>query len=200
MPDLSRRKIATRRSVLTGLTVLAAGYSCLGTAMALPDNRPQEFSTGELVDNGHRFFGSISRGLALAVESATSHFGQPNAYILGQEASAAFFGGLRYGEGVMFTRNAGDQRIYWQGPSIGLDTGGDGDRTMMLVYNLPATSAIFTRFAGLDGSAYLIGGFGVTALATDEIIVVPIRSGIGARLGVNINYLKFTPYATWNPF
>jgi hypothetical protein len=200
MPGSSRKQIATRRSVLAGLTVLTVGCSFLGTAMALPDDRPQQFSTGELVDSGHHFFGSISRGLALAVESATSHFGQPNAYILGQEASAAFFGGLRYGEGVMFTRNAGDQRIYWQGPSIGFDTGGDGDRTMMLVYNLPATGAIFTRFAGLDGSAYLVGGFGVTALFTDDIIVVPIRSGVGARLGISISYLKFTPYATWNPF
>jgi hypothetical protein len=200
MPDLSRKHLTTRRSILTAITTLAAGYSLLGRANAQPNDQPQQYSTPELVDNGHRFFGSISRDLALAVESATSLFGQPNAYILGQEASAAFFGGLRYGEGVMYTRNAGDQRIFWQGPSIGLDTGGDGDRTMMLVYNLPATSAIFNRFAGVDGSAYLVGGFGVTALVVNGMVVVPIRSGIGARLGINISYLKFTPQATWNPF
>jgi hypothetical protein len=200
MPDLTRKHLATRRSVLTALTAVVAGYSLVGTAKAFPEDRPQQYSNPELIDNGHRFFGSISRGLAMAVESATSHFGQPNAYILGQEASGAFFGGLRYGEGVMFTRNAGDQHLFWQGPSLGFDTGGDGDRTMMLVYNLPATNAIFNRFAGLDGSAYLVGGFGVTALAVNDIVVVPIRSGIGARLGVNINYLKFTPRATWNPF
>jgi hypothetical protein len=200
MPDLSRNNLATRRSVIAALTLTTASYAFLGTAMAFPEDRPQQYSTGELVDSGHRFFGSISRGLALAVESATSHFGQPNAYILGQEASGAFFGGLRYGEGVMYTRNAGDQRIYWQGPSLGLDYGGDGDRTMMLVYNLPATTAIFKRFGGVDGSAYLVGGFGLTALTADDVVVVPIRSGIGARLGVNINYLKFTSRATWNPF
>jgi hypothetical protein len=200
MPDSSRNNLATRRSVITALTLAIASYAFLGTAMAFPEDRPQQYSTGELVDNGHRFFGSISRGLALAVESATSHFGQPNAYILGQEASGAFFGGLRYGEGVMYTRNAGDQRIYWQGPSLGLDYGGDGDRTMMLVYNLPATTAIFKRFGGVDGSAYLVGGFGLTALTADDVVVVPIRSGIGARLGVNINYLKFTSRSTWNPF
>jgi hypothetical protein len=200
MPDSSRNNLPTRRSVITALTLAIASYAFLGTAMAFPEDRPQQYSTGELVDNGHRFFGSISRGLALAVESATSHFGQPNAYILGQEASGAFFGGLRYGEGVMYTRNAGDQRIYWQGPSLGLDYGGDGDRTMMLVYNLPATTAIFKRFGGVDGSAYLVGGFGLTALTADDVVVVPIRSGIGARLGVNINYLKFTSRATWNPF
>jgi hypothetical protein len=200
MPGLSRNNLATRRSVIAALTLATASYAFLGTAMAFPEDRPQQYSTGELVDSGHRFFGSISRGLALAVESATSHFGQPNAYILGQEASGAFFGGLRYGEGVMYTRNAGDQRIYWQGPSLGLDYGGDGDRTMMLVYNLPATTAIFKRFGGVDGSAYLVGGFGLTALTADDVVVVPIRSGIGARLGVNINYLKFTSRATWNPF
>jgi hypothetical protein len=171
---------------------------CRGAVAA--QERPQQFSTGELVDNGHRFFGSISRGLAEAVEAATKRWGQPNAYILGQEASAAFVGGLRYGEGVMYTRNAGDQRVYWQGPSIGFDAGGDGDRTMMLVYNLPATEGIFKRFGGLDGSAYLVGGFGLTALIADDVIVVPIRSGIGARLGINMNYLKFTARSTWNPF
>ena len=104
-----------------------------------PDGPPQRFSPDELVDNGHRFFGSVSRGLAQVVEEAGRRWGQPNGYILGQEASGAFVGGVRYGEGVMYTRNAGDQRVFWQGPSIGFDAGGDGDRTMMLVYNLPAT-------------------------------------------------------------
>ncbi len=100
----------------------------------------------------------------------------------------------------MYTRNAGDQPVYWQGPSLGFDAGADGDRTMMLVYNLPTVGAIFQRFGGIDGSAYFIGGFGFTALGANNIIVVPIRTGIGARLGVNISYLKFTPHATWNPF
>ena len=161
---------------------------------------PPSFSTNEIVDSGHRFFGAVSRGLAEAVEEAGRRWGQPNGYVLGQEASAAFFGGLRYGEGKMYTRNAGDQPVYWQGPSIGFDAGADGDRTMMLVYNLPAVDAIFRRFGGIDGSAYFIGGFGFTALGADNIIVVPIRTGLGARLGVNVSYLKFTPRATWNPF
>ena len=116
--------------------------------------------------NGHKFFGSISRGLAEAVESATNRWGKPNGYVLGQEATGAFIGGVRYGEGVMHTRNAGDLRVFWQGPSLGLGAGADGDRTMMLVYNLPATNAIFRRFGGVDGSAYLVGGFGMTALIT----------------------------------
>jgi hypothetical protein len=188
----------TRRQVCAGVG-LGATLSLTRRAVATPE-RPQQFSTDELVDNGHRFFGSISRGLAQAVETATKRWGQPNAYILGQEASAAFVGGLRYGEGVMYTRNAGDQRVYWQGPSVGFDAGGDGDRTMMLVYNLPATEGIFKRFGGLEGSAYFVGGFGLTALVADDVVVVPIRSGIGARLGISVNYLKFTAQSTWNPF
>ena len=108
----------------------------------------------------------LSRGLAEVVQEAGRRWGLPNAYILGQEASAAFVGGLRYGEGKMYTRNAGNQPIYWQGPSVGFDAGADGDRTMMLVYNLPAVGAIFRRFGGIDGSAYFIGGFGFTALSS----------------------------------
>ncbi|MBK9081674.1 MAG: DUF1134 domain-containing protein, partial [Rhizobiales bacterium] len=158
------------------------------------------FSNNDIVANGHRFFGSVSRNLAELVQEAGSRWGQPNAYILGQEASGAFVGGLRYGEGMMYTRNAGDRKIFWQGPSIGFDAGADGDRTMMLVYNLPAVDAVHRRFGGVDGSAYFIGGLGFTALTADDIVVVPIRAGLGARLGVNLSYLKFTPNPTWNPF
>ena len=142
----------------------------------------------------------MSRGLAQVVEKAFSHWGQPNGYILGQEGGGAFIVGLRYGDGTLYTKNAGDRRVFWEGPSIGFDTGGEGARTMMLVYNLPATDAIYQRFAGVDGSAYFVGGFGMTALTADNIVLVPIRSGVGLRLGANIGYLKFTPKATWNPF
>ena len=83
---------------------------------------------------------------------------------------------------------------------MGFDWGADGDRTMMLVYNLPALAAIYRRFGGIDGSAYFVGGFGLTALNAEQVVVVPIRTGVGARLGVNVSYLKFTDRATWNPF
>ena len=158
------------------------------------------FSPDEIVREGHKFFGSVSRGLAQVVEKAVSRWGEPNGYILGQEGSGAIVVGLRYGDGKLYTRNAGDRRVFWEGPSVGFDTGGEGARTMMLVYNLPATEAIYQRFAGIDGSAYFIGGFGMTALTANNIVVVPIRSGVGLRLGANIGYLKFTPSATWNPF
>jgi hypothetical protein len=176
---------------------MGQGYG--NPAYADPGN-PNTYSTNELVASGHAFFGTISRGLALTVQEAVRRWGEPNGYILGQEASGAFFGGLRYGEGKLYTRNQGERRIFWQGPSLGFDWGGDGARTMMLVYNLPAVAAIYRRFAGVNGSAYLVGGFGLTAVAADEIVVVPIRSGVGARLGINMGYLKFTPEPTWNPF
>jgi hypothetical protein len=195
----------TRREVTRTLAAVAAGIPVLRASAVLadqgpPNGRPGEFSSNEIVANGHRFFGSVSRGLAGVVEEATRRWGKPNGYVLGQEAGGAFIGGLRYGEGVMYTRNAGDLKVFWQGPSLGFDAGADGDRTMMLVYNLPDTQAIFRRYGGVDGSAYLVGGFGMTALVNDGVYVVPIRSGIGARLGLNVSYLKFTPSSTWNPF
>jgi len=159
-----------------------------------------QYSSNEILDSGHRFFGGVSRGLAQIVEKAVSQWGLPNGYILGEEASGAFVVGLRYGEGTLYTKNAGDLRVFWQGPSVGFDTGGEGARTMMLIYNLPDTRAIYERFAGIDGSAYFIGGFGMTALTANGVVLVPIRSGVGFRLGANIGYLKFTPRSTWNPF
>jgi hypothetical protein len=168
----------------------------------LPQQPPPngQFSPGEIVEAGHHFFGGVSRELATLIEKAVSQWGLPNGYILGEEAGGAFVGGLRYGDGTLYTKNAGDVRVYWQGPSLGFDYGADGARTMMLVYNLPRTEAIFERFGGVAGSAYLVGGFGMTALTANDIVVVPIRSGVGLRIGANLGYLKFTPVATWNPF
>jgi hypothetical protein len=161
---------------------------------------PNTFLPGELVSAGHRFFGGVSRGLATIIEKAVSQWGLPNGYVLGQEAGGAVVVGLRYGEGVLYTKNAGDLKVFWQGPSLGWDVGGEGARTMMLIYNLPATAAIYQHFAGVDGSAYFVGGFGMTVLTANRIVLIPIRSGVGVRLGANVGYLKFTDRATWNPF
>ena len=168
-----------------------------------PQQQPPDdsrFQPNEIIDAGHRFFGGVSRGLAMVVEKAVSQWGLPNGYVLGEEAGGAFVGGLRYGDGTLYTKNAGDVRVFWQGPTLGFDAGADGARTMMLVYNLPATDAIYQRFVGIDGSAYFVGGLGMTALTFNNVVVVPIRSGVGFRLGANVGYLKFTPTATWNPF
>jgi hypothetical protein len=175
--------------------------ACLAPVNAeAASNASNQYSSRELVNAGNKFFGQVSNGLASAIERAASRYGQPNGYILGQEGGGAVFGGLRYGEGTLYTRNAGSHKVYWQGPSLGVDFGGDGARTMILVYNLPSISSLFTRFAGVAGSAYFIGGFGLTALTANDITLVPVRSGVGARLGINVGYLKFTQKATWNPF
>lgn len=183
---------------LLAILICFGAHPSMAQAQAQPRQQSQ-FSSNEILDAGHRFFGGVSRGLAQVVEKAFSQWGLPNGYILGEEASGAFVVGLRYGEGTLYTKNAGDLRVFWQGPSVGFDTGGEGARTMMLVYNLPDTRSIYERFAGIDGSAYLIGGFGMTALTANNVVLVPIRSGVGLRLGANIGYLKFTPRATWNP-
>ena len=165
----------------------------------------ETYSSNEIVAAGHQFFGTISGSLATLVEHIVARYGLPNGYIIGQEGSGAFFGGLRYGDGILYTKVDGQRQIYWQGPSLGFDIGGDGNRTMMLVYDLPSSLAIFRRYVGVNGSAYLVGGLGMTVLANTEVpdrtvYVVPIRSGVGARLGINLGYLKFTPDPTMNPF
>ncbi|MGH6826204.1 DUF1134 domain-containing protein [Methyloceanibacter sp.] len=165
-----------------------------------PPNGRGTFSAEEIKDAGHRFFGSVSMGLAKAIEYTFQRAGRPNGYILGEEAGGAIIAGLRYGEGTLYTKDAGEHHLYWQGPSVGYDLGAEGSKTMVLVYNLRAPGEIYSAFAGVDGSAYLVGGVGVTFLADSHVILAPIRSGLGLRLGANIGYLKYTREPTWNPF
>jgi hypothetical protein len=183
------------------IAAVAAFVVALVAAPALAQNQPVTgtFTAKDLVAAGSQFFGQVSQGLASVVETAVSQYGLPNGYILGDEGSFAIIAGARYGEGTLYTRNAGQHHLYWQGPSIGADIGGTGDRVMMLVYNLPAVPAIYDRFVGVQGTAHVIAGFGMTVVARDNVTIVPIISGIGARLGVNIGYLKFTDRQTFNP-
>lgn len=191
--------VAKGRQVL--FAALAAACLGLSTPSAVAQSQaPGNYNSQEMVQAGHNFFGTVSGNLASVIETAMSRYGQPNGYILGEEGSGALVGGLRYGEGTLYTRDKGQLKVYWQGPSIGWDFGGEGSRTMMLVYNLPSVPAVFNRFVGVAGSVYAIGGFGITALANDPVVVVPVRSGVGARIGVNVGYLKFTDQPTWNPF
>jgi hypothetical protein len=166
----------------------------------LPGSDDGTFSMDEIKGAGHRFFGKVSVGFAKVVEYAFQRSGRPNGYILGEEAGGAFVAGLRYGEGMLYTKDAGEHRVFWQGPSIGYDFGAAGSKTMVLVYNLNNPGQIYNTFAGVDGSAYFIGGVGVTYLARDQLVLAPIRSGVGLRLGANIGYLKYTRQPTWNPF
>jgi hypothetical protein len=161
---------------------------------------PRPFSSNEIVETGHRFFGATTKGLASAIEHAFQQQGLPNGYILGQDAGGALIAGLRYGEGVLYTKDAGTHRVFWQGPSIGYDMGGDGSKVMVLVYNLRGPADIYRRFGGVDGSAYIVGGVGLTFQKNGDVVTAPIRTGVGLRLGASIGYLKYTPQPTWDPF
>jgi len=163
-------------------------------------NREDTFSSDEILNAGHKFFGRVSTGLARVVEYAFSQSGRPNGYVLGEEAGGAFVAGLRYGEGILHTKDAGQHKVFWQGPSIGYDFGAEGSKTMILVYDLRTVDEMYGRFAGVDGSAYFIGGVGMTLQKRDHVTLAPIRSGVGLRLGANVGYLKFTRQPTWNPF
>lgn len=175
---------------------LAATMLLLGAA----PSHASEYTAQEIVDSGHRFFGATSGGLASVVEKIFQNYGLPNGYVLGEEGSGALVGGLVYGEGTLYTKNAGDHKVFWQGPSVGWDFGGNGDRAMMLVYNLDDVSNLYQRFAGVAGSAYVVAGLGFNVLKNGDMLLVPVRTGVGARLGVNVGYLKLTEQPTWNPF
>jgi len=171
-----------------------------GPAPGGPPPQPNTYSSNEILDAGHQFFGGLSEGLAKVVEHAFARNGRPNGYILGEEAGGAVVAGLRYGEGMLYTKGYPPQKVYWQGPSLGYDFGANGSKVLTLVYNLQYTSQIYERFAGVDGSAYFVGGVGITFQQRDDVILAPIRAGLGLRLGANVGYLKYTPSPTWNPF
>jgi hypothetical protein len=158
------------------------------------------YSQGEITEKGRGFFGSITQGLASAIEYTYQKAGRPNGYILGEDGGGAFFAGLRYGEGMLFTKDAGDHKVFWQGPSIGYDVGGEGSKIMVLVYNMADPGDIFHRFGGVEGSVYVIGGVSVQFQKHDDVNLAVIRSGVGLRLGANVGYLKYTRQPTWNPF
>lgn len=189
---LSGRSLNLAALFLVALALLPSSPAKAGSS--------SQYTIQEIVDAGNDFFGSTSGGLAKVVENAFQNHGLPNGYILGQEGSGAFIAGLTYGEGVLYTKNVGQHQVYWQGPSLGLDYGGQGSRVMMLVYDLPTVDALYKRFGGVSGSAYVVAGVGMQVMRSKQVVLVPIRTGIGARLGINVGYLKLSAQPTWNPF
>lgn len=149
---------------------------------------------------GRGVFGSISASLAAVIDYAFQKFGRPTGYVLGDEGGGAFFAGLRYGEGRLVTKQQGTRKVYWQGPSAGFDFGVAGSQVMFLVYNVEDHEQMFQRYTGVDGSAYLVGGVGITVLKRGKVLLAPIRTGLGLRVGASLGYLKFTPTPSLNPF
>ncbi len=181
-----------------GVTTLEPGPS-VAVLEPLPPDEPG-YSIDEVREISRGFFGTISTELGSVIEYAFSSAGRPDGYVLGSEGGGAFLAGVRYGSGTLFLRSGGSGKVYWHGPSIGTDFGASGSRTMFLIYRLREPEALYRQFTGIDGSAYFIGGVGITFLKGGPVIMAPIRTGLGFRIGANIGYIRFTPRPTWNPF
>lgn len=166
-----------------------------------PPAAPEEgYSQDEIVDEAEAFFGDMTEGLAKAIERAFSEMGEPNAYILGEEVSAAIGVGARYGQGTLSLAEGESRPIFWQGPSIGFDTGGNASKVMALIYNLDDVSKLYQRYPGVDGSLYFIAGASLNYLRSGDVTIAPIRTGVGARAGVSVGYLHFTKKQSLIPF
>ncbi len=198
-------KISTLFAALgLGLAMMVAmpavGQTTGSVSSANKAGENQTYTSEEIIATGHHFFGKTTRGLAEAVEYVFQSQGEPTAYIVGEEGSGAIIGGLRYGEGTIYYKNGTRQRIYWQGPSLGWDFGGNGSRSLVLVYNSSSPRQLYRRFGGVEGSAYFVGGLGVNFQKYGDIVMAPIRTGVGLRLGANVGYLKYSGKPNWNPF
>ncbi|MBX9732112.1 MAG: DUF1134 domain-containing protein [Sphingomonas sp.] len=158
------------------------------------------YQRNDLFSAGERVFGKGAEGLAGILEKILKDQGEPNAYIAGREASGAVIVGLRYGSGTLSHRIEGDRSVYWTGPSVGFDLGGNASKVFVLVYNLYDTEDLFRRFPEGEGHLYFVGGFSATYLRRGDIVLIPIRLGVGVRAGVNIGYMKFRKKQRWLPF
>jgi hypothetical protein len=185
-----------RRTLLASGLALLAGPALAQDSPTPPpppqDGRAPEYSHDEIVNRVSDFLGVTAESAGGAIEKIFKENGRPTAYIAGQEGSAAFFIGVRYGKGLIYMKDKHAQAVYWQGPSFGFDAGGNASRVFVLCYDLQYPDAIYRRFPGVEGSAYFIGGLGVNYQRADGITVAPIRAGLGLRLGANVGYLAYS--------
>jgi hypothetical protein len=194
---------------MSTLNLLRAGLGALLLAIiatsvsAAPARDPREdgtYTPEEIAKAGSDFFGVTTEAMAKAVERVFSKYGRPNAYIAGNEGSGAVVVGLRYGEGNLFMKEGGTAKVFWQGPSVGFDLGGNLSKVYTLIYNLPSTDAIYQRFPGVEGSAYYVAGIGVNYQQNGRVILAPMRLGVGLRAAANIGYLSYSRERNWVPF
>ncbi|HEY1395147.1 DUF1134 domain-containing protein [Roseateles sp.] len=204
--DLSEApSLRARRDALGRLGRYAAAGLVLPPGLAvLPalatENEDDTYDEDSVLKAATDFFGETTEGLAKVIEKAFKDQGRPNAYIKGQEASGALTVGLRYGEGSLIMKRGGGGAVYWAGPSVGFDVGGNASKVFTLVYKLPKASAIYRRFPGVDGSLYYIGGAGVNYQRADGITLAPIRLGVGLRAGASVGYVHYRREKSINPF
>jgi hypothetical protein len=201
-----------RKLIVSGIVTLGAA----GVARAQPapqgppppDSKPdyaaapkaETYSRDEIVNNVSDFLGVTAEAAGGVIERAFKDNGRPTAYIAGEEASGAITVGARYGRGLLYMKGKDPIQVYWQGPSIGWDLGGNASRVFTLCYNLFYPEVLFQRFPGVEGSAYLVGGVGVNYQRSEDITLAPIRAGVGLRLGANIGYLSYSRKRHWFPF
>jgi hypothetical protein len=200
-----------RTLIVSGLASLGAGPALAQPAARQQDMPPvganasypakaQTYSDDEIVNNVSNFLGVTAEAAGGAVEKIFKQNGQPTAYIAGEEGSGAFILGLRYGRGLLYMKGRQPMEVFWQGPSAGWDWGGNASRVFTLCYNLQVPEAVFQRFPGVEGTAYLVGGLGVNYQRANDITLAPIRAGVGLRLGANIGYLAYTRKRNVVPF
>ncbi len=200
-------KLAAKPPTISTWSTKTEGELPPGVAPPSPPGLPATseedgFTIEEMREVSAGFFGQVSANLGGVIEQAFRNSGRPSAYILGTEGGGAFLAGVRYGKGLLYVRG-GDgkgQRIFWHGPTVGPDVGGEGSKVLFLIYKLHTTEELYSSFTGVAGSAYLVGGVGFTLMTNGNVVAAPIRSGLGLRLGASIGYVRFTPKATWNPF
>jgi hypothetical protein len=184
-----------RRKFVASSLIAAAAASPL-RALAQPDSdapHHDDYTPDEVVQKGSDFLGVTAEAIGAAIERVTKDNGRnPTAYIAGTEVSASFIGGVRYGKGVLYLKHRAPREVYWQGPSVGFDWGGNAARAFTLCYDLETEEQLFQRFPGVEGSGYLVAGLGVNYQKADDVVLAPIRAGVGLRLGANIGYLDYS--------
>jgi hypothetical protein len=192
----------SRRDGLTLIGAAGAALMAPDAALAVSEKRKaeQQFEKNEIVDAVADFFGITANAAGDVVDRIFQDHGKPNAYIKGQEGSAAIGVGLRYGHGDIVMKSEGSRKIFWRGPSIGWDAGGNASKVFTLVYHLPYLDAIFRRFPGVEGSFYLVGGIGVNYQRAEGITLAPMRAGVGLRAGANVGYLAYSRKGKVLPF
>ena len=185
---------------LARMTMAIITLAIVAMAPATSKAADDFYTENEILNAARGFFGETSGGLAAAVEKIFGELGKPNGYILGEEVGGAFFVGLRYGNGELNIKGGPKRKVYWQGPSIGFDFGGNASKVFTLIYRLKNDDQLFQRYPGVEGSVYLVAGFGVNYQQSGEVIMAPIRTGVGLRAGANVGYLHYGTTHSWLPF
>ena len=183
--------------LLAGIVILVSGIVALPVQAAEDDD---SYDQETIINEASEFFGETTEGLAKAIEHVFEDQGQPNGFITGEEVSGAFVIGLRYGDGSLHRKNGDTRKVHWQGPSVGFDAGGNASKVFVLVYHLDESEEIYQRFPGVEGTFYFVAGVGVNYQQTGDIILAPIRTGVGLRVGANVGYLRYSKKRSWNPF